>query len=1030
MIEVFAGFGILCATAKQCGLVGSLAVDKIRKTGAYSTIVQLDLRNQEDRALLEEWMQSDLFCWLHLAPVCGTASRARNIQRHWSDPKPLRSDDCPHGLPNLSEQDTTRVLIANDLFSYSCTLFAMAAAKGVLVTMENPTNSFFWLTDWFLRLRRTVELVIVDFQVCMYGGSRPKWTRLVGNFKELLQLAARCGNSHEHEPWRFAIDQEGKRVWATSLESKYPKQLRLAILQCVVQALHRHGAVLPPTHLQELQTHPLHLAQTAQISAGRQPRGSKLPQVVPDFATTGVFAVSSISEIPCNLMSKLPRPFDAHTLDGQGVTIPKGARFLRSYPLLPQLSEGEVMVQESGSESQKRRRGEESFGVVFGLPWTCESFIRKACEVGHPMLGEFNLSEDLAIAVNKQLEFTEQQMANYRMAWCRKWLARATELAALETEDLAKRPTHVQQNTMNKRLLLTEEILRDIGYNDLGVVDILRKGSTLVGEVEACPVFQEQYKPCMATLAQLKAGAARRNQAILKMSASCGDLELDRAVLEETRTELAKGWAEGPFQIGDLEKDAVISRRFPLRQGAKIRLIDDYSISGINECTTTHNKIDLHMVDTFAALMKEFFSKCAAIGSSSELLAKTYDLKSAYRQVPVCSRHLRFAYFCIYNHELDRAEIYRMKTLPFGATHSVYNFLRIARALHSIAARGLFLLNTNFYDDFILVSRSANQTSASHGMEMVFLLTGWEFAKDGKKATDFHVTCKALGVEFDLSKSKDRVLCIGNTEQRKVELVEYIEKVLNDKRMSRHESLVLRGRLGFADSQVHGRLGKLVLNRIVEHAYGTQLELSTSLVEALAWMKTRLLTSKPKAIDCEPLQQCFLFTDAAYEPVDRTGGLGAVLVDEDGTCMSWFSLPLNSELCDAFGALKKDTIIYELELLAAVYSFHFWSDIVFRRLTVHFGDNDAVRFALIKGSAQGQAALALIHLQLRLESERPSQFWFARVPTEVISLLDVWNILSFDQRRVDLLMQKKAFSNFYTSGKRLWGLPQFSGAEK
>ena len=346
------------------------------------------------------------------------------------------------------------------------------------------------------------------------------------------------------------------------------------------------------------------------------------------------------------------------------------------------------------------------------------------------------------------------------------------------------------------------------------------------------------------------------------------------------------------------------------------------------------------------------------------------------------SEHLKFAYFSIYNHELDKAEIYRMKTLPFGATHSVYNFLRIARALHSIAARALFLLNANFYDDFILASRSANQTSARHGMEMVFLLTGWEFARDGKKATDFDVTCKALGVEFDLSKSKDRVLSIGNTEQRKAELVEHVDKVLHENRMNRHESLVLRGRLGFADSQVHGRLGKLVLNRIVEHAYGTQSELSTSLVEALAWLKTRLQTCKPKAIDCEPMRQCFLFTDAAYEPIDRTGGLGAVLVGEDGECLAWFSLPLDSNLCDAFGALQKDTIIYELELLAAVFSFRFWNDIVFRRLTVHFGDNDAVRFALIKGTAQGQAALALMHLQLRLESEQPSQFWFARVPTE------------------------------------------------
>ena len=243
MIEIFAGYGVLCATAKQCGLLGSIDDDKVRKSGAYSSIVQLDLRNLEHRNLVAEWMQSPLFCWLHLAPVCGTASRAREIQRHWSDPKPLRSNDYPHGLPDLSEKDMTRVIIANDLFAYSCKLFQDAAARNILVTMENPSNSYFWLTDGFTRLRQSVALTITDFQACMYGGKRPKWSRLVGNFDELSQINARCDNLHQHDPWRFAKADDGSHVWATSLESKYPKQLRIAIVQCILQALHRQGAV-------------------------------------------------------------------------------------------------------------------------------------------------------------------------------------------------------------------------------------------------------------------------------------------------------------------------------------------------------------------------------------------------------------------------------------------------------------------------------------------------------------------------------------------------------------------------------------------------------------------------------------------------------------------------------------------------------------------------------------------------------------------------------------------------------------------
>ena len=69
-----------------------------------------------------------------------------------------------------------------------------------------------------------------------------------------------------------------------------------------------------------------------------------------------------------------------------------------------------------------------------------------------------------------------------------------------------------------------------------------------------------------------------------------------------------------------------------------------------------------------------------------------------------------------------------MKTMSFGATHSVYNFLRLAKALHAIAANGLMLLTTNFYDEFVLASQPCLKESGKNSMEMLFLLTGWEYA--------------------------------------------------------------------------------------------------------------------------------------------------------------------------------------------------------------------------------------------------------------------------------------------------------------
>ena len=107
----------------------------------------------------------------------------------------------------------------------------------------------------------------------------------------------------------------------------------------------------------------------------------------------------------------------------------------------------------------------------------------------------------------------------------------------------------------------------------------------------------------------------------------------------------------------------------------------------------------------------------------------------------------------------------------------------------------------------------------------------------------------------------------------------------------------------------------MVLNRIVEHAYGTEARIGKPLESALTWMRHRLLTCKPKRIDSTDLQQFFVYTDAAFEPETSTGGLGAVLVSEAGICIARFGIFLDSNLCEVFGSSRKDTIIYELEEL-------------------------------------------------------------------------------------------------------------------
>ena len=579
--------------------------------------------------------------------------------------------------------------------------------------------------------------------------------------------------------------------------------------------------------------------------------------MVAESAMVATFLTKNLSDIPCSLMQKLPRDIQLLTRTGLMQTLPKHSKFLRFSAIVR-------VEDQSGAEG--------AFEVAFGLPWSPSTFIQQACKVGHPLSRGSGLPDDLQKAIDKHMEWTDLQMSNYRIAWCRKWIKRAKELEAAAKADLATRHPNIAEVTQCKRLLLTQEILEDFGYEDTGALKLLREGATLAGKVDPCAVFQAQFKPGLITLQQLEQSAPQRNALVLRMTTAHEDPSVDEQLLRETKVEVEKGWAEGPYQVDQLEEGATISRRFALQQKSKLRMIDDFSISGVNDSCEAETKLDLHMVDTFCSLVRRYFKQCSDGGLDSCLQAKTYDLKSAYRQVPIAPGHYKYAYFCLYNVELQCTEIYRLRTMPFGATHSVYGFLRLAKLLHAIACRALFLLCTNFYDDFILASKDSLCQSASNSLELVFELTGWMHDKDGKKSTSFGKYCKALGVEFNFSRTESKLLAVSNTESRKDELVKQIGEVIDAGVMDKQQTLILRGRLGFADSFLHGRLGRLVLTKLMEHAYGRSNRIDADLRLALRAMAHRLEHAKPRQVTTADNNQWFVYTDASYEQADKLGG--------------------------------------------------------------------------------------------------------------------------------------------------------------
>ena len=77
---------------------------------------------------------------------------------------------------------------------------------------------------------------------------------------------------------------------------------------------------------------------------------------------------------------------------------------------------------------------------------------------------------------------------------------------------MLQRHPAVAEITAGRRLLLTKEMLEDIGYEDVQAISLLAEGATLAGEVDKSPAFETQFRPCLATVKQLEGDAERRNQ--------------------------------------------------------------------------------------------------------------------------------------------------------------------------------------------------------------------------------------------------------------------------------------------------------------------------------------------------------------------------------------------------------------------------------------------------------------------------------------------------------------------------------------
>ena len=541
---------------------------------------------------------------------------------------------------------------------------------------------------------------------------------------------------------------------------------------------------------------------------------------------------------------------------------------------------------------------------------------------------------------------------------------------------------HVQSILKGKKLLLFKELLQSINFPDTSVADDIASGLPLSGWMSTSGHMEEKLKQSLLSVQELVRQAPARNQEILDLTGSSGDPKLDQALWEQTQKDVSQGWA-ALLPANSLPMGSVLSRRFGICRGSKVRAVDDFSISRVNETVGASERISVMSTGESVALglcLVRFSKQCR---SQQELQGRCFDLTSAYRQLAIRPQDLSLARVAVWNSETQEPALLQMYALPFGASASVWSFIRVALALWAIGVQVLRFPWTDFYDDFTVVTVQDDVRNLQAAIFLFFQLLGWNVATSGEKAIPFSSCFQALGVMFDLTRSAQGIISVGNTERRRTEVRLWCSEVLERNELSPAACSAFASRVRWLEVQVHGRIGRVALQVLLSHTHPAKSPRPVTLTPAWCWAVTWILNNVPdakaKEFGKQPDEHLLLFTDGAVE--DQVASIGGVLFDSTGQPLQYFSATVPPQAMQAWQLCGTAHPAFQAELLAVLVASHLWDQFLLHSLCTVFVDNEAVKHALIKGQAFPESNRAMLNNLLSQESSLEVCFWFSRVPS-------------------------------------------------
>ena len=217
-------------------------------------------------------------------------------------------------------------------------------------------------------------------------------------------------------------------------------------------------------------------AASLRAASGRQPRGTKFPEMVPEFSET---VMRTFDQTVWHEMNLAP-----------GDKLSASAASAMGLAFVAKVLNVDVKV------------GSSRVDVLFGIFHTCEQFVSKAARLVHPFDSASSIQDDMLIAIFELLTTGPAAVERRREETFRVYEESANELEAAESDIHLQMDDNRAEIMSGKRFLLFKAMCKDAQVLDPDLMKHYVGGLSLTGEASVTGDFPQRRKAPSLTVEQ------------------------------------------------------------------------------------------------------------------------------------------------------------------------------------------------------------------------------------------------------------------------------------------------------------------------------------------------------------------------------------------------------------------------------------------------------------------------------------------------------------------------------------------------